>query len=113
MKPGTIQYTNLPEGLGEEMLEASVSVSRLAQRVLDPKVRLAVKRFMELSNHLSMLPTDLQGLSGNALEDRANAKLLEFGNGYISMAELLGESLRREIDWQPAGVGSDSKRNLG
>lgn len=107
------KYTQLPEGLSEEMLQAEVSASRYAERVLDPQVRSAVRRFMDLSKRLSMLPTDLQGLSGEALENHANEKLREFGHGYNSMAELLGEALRREIDWQPDGVGADSQKNLG
>lgn len=96
------KYTQLPEGLSEEMLAAEVEVSRLTARVRDPQVRAAVKDLTELSAHLSTLPTDLQGLSGYDLERRGNAKLREFGDRYSAVAEVVGEAVRREIDWRPS-----------
>ena len=95
------KYTQLPEGLDERMLAADVEVSRLTARVLDPDVRAAVKGFTELSAQLSTLPADLQGLTGDDLERRGTAKLREFGDGYNAVVEVVGESVRREIDWRP------------
>lgn len=95
------KYTQLPEGLDEEMLNADVELSRLTARVLDPDVRAAVKGLAELSAQLSTLPTDLEGLKGEDLERCGNTKLREFGDEYNAVVEVVGEAVRREIDWRP------------
>ncbi|MDN5668906.1 MAG: hypothetical protein L0G87_10980 [Renibacterium salmoninarum] len=96
------KYSQLPGGLSEEMLAAEVEVSRLTARVLDPHVRAAVKDLTVLSARLSMLPTNLVGLTGEDLERQGNAMLREFGEGYSAVSEVVGEAVRREIDWRPA-----------
>lgn len=96
------KYTQLPEGLDEEMLGADVELSRLTARVLDPDVRAAAKGLAELSAQLSTIPTDLQGLKGEDLERRGNTnELREFGDEYNAVVEVVGEAVRREIDWRP------------
>lgn len=105
------KYTQLPEGVSEEMLAADVEVGRLTARVLDPQVRAAVKDFTELATRLSMLPTDLEGLVDQALEYRATEKVKEFGDGYKAVTEIIGVAIRTEIEWQPvsdyAGITGD------
>ncbi|MGO3023964.1 MAG: hypothetical protein ACTIIH_12095, partial [Brevibacterium sp.] len=63
------KYTQLPEDLSEAMHVAEIEVSQLAARVLDPQVRAAVKEFSEISTRLSVLSTDLRGLTGHTLEN--------------------------------------------
>lgn len=96
------KYTQLPEGLDEQILAADVEVSRLTARVLDPHVRAAVKDLTKLSAQLSTLPTDLQGFKGADLERRGDVRLRDFGDGYNAVMEVLGEAVRREIDWRPS-----------
>lgn len=96
------KYTQLPDGLDEQMLAADVEVSRLTARILDPRVRVVVKDLTKLSAQLSTLPTDLQGLNDNDLERRGDARLREFGDGYNAVMDVLGEAVRREIDWRPS-----------
>ena len=48
-----------------------------------------------------MLPSDLQGLNVQNLENYETAKLKEFGDGYDTVAEVIGAAVRREIEWQP------------
>lgn len=95
------KYTQLPEGLSDQVFIAEVEVHRLVSRILDPELRAKVRDFTNLSVRLSMLPSDLQGLDGRDLEYRSDAKIREFGEGYNAVTEVVGDALRREIAWRP------------
>lgn len=95
------KYTQLPDGLSDDMHANMVNVRRLASRTLDPDVRDVIDSFISISASLSTSPKGLEGLSGAGLEDAAAMKLLELDRGYTAASEVLGEAVRREIAWKP------------
>lgn len=99
-------YTQLPDGLSDDMQANGVEVRRLASRILDADVRDAVARFTSISVRLSTSPKDLQGLAGDSLESRADAKAAEFAFEYETLSRTLGDAVRAEIAWRPGRSGT-------
>lgn len=95
------KYVHLPGSLSEDMLANTTEVRRLANRILDPKVRDTVDEFIELSSRFTTLPEHFRGLSGPDQENRSFAMLHEFNERTKAMMAVLGEAIRREIAWQP------------
>lgn len=95
------RYTQLPDGLSNDLHANGVDVRRLASRILDADMRDAVDRFTLTSERLSTSPKDLQGLSGSSLESRAEAKMAELAIEYDALARTLGDAVRTEIAWRP------------
>lgn len=95
------KYTNLPNGLSEEEFANRVEVALLRQRILDSSVRDAIGTFTDLIARLTLSPMDLHGLTGSALEARAESKMLQLMESYESLSAVLGEALRRELSWRP------------
>lgn len=95
------KYTQLPDALSDDIHSNGVEVRRLVSRVLDAGVRAAVDAFDETSARLSTSPRYLEGLTGDELENRAAASMMELNDGYEALTSILGEALRREIAWSP------------
>lgn len=96
------KYTQLPDGLSDEMLANGIEVRRLASRVLDAGVRAAVDAFVDESARLSISPRYLEGVTGDDLENRAATCVMELNDGYEALTAILGEVVRREIAWRPS-----------
>lgn len=95
------KYTQLPDTLSDDSYANLVEVRRLTSRILDPDVRAAVDKFVGLTAKLASTPRGLEGQAGDHLERFATAKLMELNDGYDEMTKILGEAVRREIDWLP------------
>lgn len=108
MQAREARYTQLPGDLSDEMHANGVEVRRLTSRVLDSRVRAAVADFVGRASRLSMSPGYLKGLVGDDLENAATAHMMELGNAYEALSDVLGEALRLEIEWNPVGPATQS-----
>lgn len=104
MKARAGMYTRLPDELSDDLYANGVEVRSLMSRVLSVEVRDAVDRFVELSVRLTTSPKHLEGLVGDDLERHAATQTIELNTAYISVTGVLGEALRRELVWRPAGL---------
>lgn len=90
------QLFQLPEGLGgDEPRQTVVSLQRLRTRVLDPGLRQAIGSFIQLCTRDS---TDLIDTEPEAAIRELRRRDAKVGGGYVELAELLGEHLRKELD---------------
>lgn len=83
------------------MLQATKSVQRLRTRVLDPELRQRIADFIALCSRNTLPPP---GMPPEQIIAKWETQDREMGNCYVSLNELLGEHLRRELDRRSLAV---------
>lgn len=93
--------TLLPEGWGDDELAARLSMARNANRILDDEVREAVRDLNDVAVDTMQNFGTLKGLSGDALEVAADARMHPVTSAASRANDAIGSSLRYELAWEP------------
>lgn len=92
---------NLPDDLDADLLANALNVGKLRSRILDAELRAAIETFISSSRDAVNSTGMYASQTGESLEILALSHSAQYAAHAQRTMELLGKTIRTELDWTP------------